>query len=232
MTAKIKGSAILKRGLVGLGRLTPPRALYDLNGIVNYLEVGAFVQRRGFEAGQTVGTKAQVFDAIGREVGDRQVLYLEFGVAQGWSLRYWSKLLRNPAAALHGFDSFEGLPTDWILDRPAGHFANGGEPPAIDDPRVSFFKGWFSETLPGYSPPGHESLVVNVDADLYSSTVTVLDAVEPLLGPGAFLYFDEFNHRADEMRAFGEFLDRTGMRFELYAATADLAQVAFRRLGP
>ena len=60
--------------------------------------------------------------------------------------------------------------------------------------------------------------------------MTVLDAVEGLLAPGAFLYFDEFNHRADEMRAFAEFLDRTGMRFELFAATPDLAQVAFRRL--
>jgi hypothetical protein len=231
LTAAAKANAILKRGLVTLGRLTPSRALYDLNGIVNYLEVGAFVRRRGFAAGQTVGTKAEVFDAIGHEVGERQVLYLEFGVAQGWSMRQWSMLLRNPDSQLHGFDSFEGLPTDWILDRPAGHFANGGEPPAIDDSRVSFFQGWFDETLPGYAPPGHEALVVNVDADLYSSTVTVLDAVEPLLTPGSFLYFDEFNHRADEMRAFGEFLDRTGMPFELYAATADLAQVAFRRLG-
>lgn len=229
MAAKAKATGALKRGLVSVGRLVPPRLLYDLNGVVNYLEVGAFVRERGFAPRHTVAGKAAVFEALAREVGERQVLYLEFGVAQGWSMRQWSKLLRNPDSVLHGFDSFEGLPADWILDRPAGHFSNAGEPPEIDDERVDFFKGWFEETLPGYSPPPHQVLVVNVDADLYSSTVTVLDAVEPLLTPGSFLYFDEFNHRADEMRAFGEFLDRSELRFELYAATHDLAQVAFRR---
>lgn len=69
---------------------------------------------------------------------------------------------------------------------------------------------------------------MNCDADLYSSTVTVLNKIEPWLTPGSFIYFDEFDHRYDEMRAFAEFLDRTGMRFELYAASRDLAHAAFR----
>jgi hypothetical protein len=144
-------------------------------------------------------------------------------------MRYWSKLLRNPASYLHGFDSFEGLPADWILDRPAGHFSTQGRPPQISDPRVTFFKGWFEDTLPGYTWPDYEALVVNADADLYSSTVTVLKAVEERIVTGTFLYFDEFNHRCDEMRAFGELLDRSGMSFQLFAASHDLAHVAFRR---
>jgi hypothetical protein len=230
LPTKVKANGAIKRGLVSLGRLAPPRLLYDLNGVVNYLEAGAFVRDRGFSASDAVLDKWEVFDAVGRAVGTREVLYLEFGVARGASMRYWSRLLRNPNSALHGFDSFEGLPTDWILDRPAGHFSTAGQPPEIDDDRVSFFKGWFSDTLVEYALPEHEVLVVNLDADLYSSTVTVLDAIERALAPGSFLYFDEFNHRADEMRAFGEFLDRTGMRFELFAATRDLAQVAFRLL--
>jgi hypothetical protein len=41
-----------------------------------------------------------------------------------------------------------------------------------------------------------------MDADLYSSTVFVLNS-------GVFLYFDEFNHRADELRAVDECLEET-----------------------
>lgn len=232
MSGKVKANASqTKRGLVKLGRVIPPRFLYALNGVVNYLEVGAFARSRGFGTRRQAPDKWGVFDLMAEGLGGRAALYLEFGVAGGESMRYWSKLLRNPASVLHGFDSFEGLPTDWILDVPAGHFSTGGRPPEIDDDRVGFSKGWFEETLPEYDVPGHDALIVNVDADLYSSTVTVLDAVEEHLVPGSLLYFDEFNHRSDEMRAFGEFLDRTGRRFELYAASHDLAHVAFRSLG-
>ena len=44
------------------------------------------------------------------EVQDQRVLYLEFGVFRGRTIRYWSRKLRHPETRLHGFDSFEGLP--------------------------------------------------------------------------------------------------------------------------
>jgi hypothetical protein len=68
------------------------------------------------------------------------------------------------------------------------------------------------------------------DADLYSSTVTALDAVADHLRPGSFLYFDEFNHRGDEMRALSEFLVRTDMWLRIVGATRDLTNVMFQRL--
>ena len=67
-----------------------------------------------------------------------------------------------------------------------------------------------------------------LDADLYSSTATVLEFVADRLKPGSYLYFDQFHHRADELRAFSEFLDENPSSFELAAATLDLASVAFR----
>ncbi|MBV9818684.1 MAG: hypothetical protein JOZ07_10075 [Solirubrobacterales bacterium] len=222
--------AAVKRGLANAGRRVPDRVLYDLNGVLNYLEAGAFMRRRDLCPRRRGATKFEVFDLIGAEVADRDVLYLEFGVAAGTSMRHWSALLRDPRSALHGLDSFEGLPDDWILGRGAGHFSTRGRPPEIDDPRVRFFPGWFADTLATYRFEPHEQLVVNFDADLYSSTVTALAAVAPHAVPGTFLYFDEFNHRADEMRAFGEFLDRTGRRCELFAASGDLAHAAFRLL--
>jgi Macrocin-O-methyltransferase (TylF) len=121
------------------------------------------------------------------------------------------------------------LPTKWTYGKDAGLFSTAGEPPAVDDPRVDFFKGFFHETLPHYEWPSRAVLVVNMDADLYSSTTVALEHTKAHLGIGSYLYFDEFNYRADELRAFDEFLRANTMKFELVAATRDLTSVAFRR---
>jgi hypothetical protein len=62
-------------------------------------------------------------------------------------------------------------------------------------------------------PSSHDRLVVNLDADLYSSTAFVLSQLQPRLPIGSRIYFDEFNHRADELRAFDEFLEETNFTF-------------------
>jgi hypothetical protein len=51
-----------------------------------------------------------------------------------------------------------------------------------EDPRLKFFKGWFEETLPGHSVPDHDVMFVNFDADLYSSTKTVLGFLKDQVG--------------------------------------------------
>ncbi|HEV2499656.1 MAG TPA: TylF/MycF/NovP-related O-methyltransferase [Terriglobia bacterium] len=115
---------------------------------------------------------------------------------QGAETRYRSKLLRNPSSKLHGVDTFEGLPENWLPDRPAGHFSTGGEPPKLHDPRIRIFKGRFEETLPGYALPPHELPVVNLDADLYASSSFVRSHLESAIRPGTYLQFDEFNHQS------------------------------------
>ena len=219
----------VKSGLTRVGARCSPRTIHRLNAVVNYLEVGRWMRAQGFDGVPRLSTREQIFELIAAEVADEPVLYVEFGVFEGASMRSWSRLLRNPRSHLHGFDSFEGLPEGWSLNEGRGHFSTSGEPPAIDDSRVRFFKGWFQDTLPVYEPPPHERLVVNVDADLYSSTALVLATLEPLIEPGSFLYFDEFNDRVHELRAFDEFLARTRMRFRAVAASPELAHVAFRR---
>lgn len=169
-----------------------------------------------------------LFGEVAKPIANEYVLYLEFGVAQGASMRSWSRLLRNPATQLHGFDSFEGLPTDWILDRPAGHFDQGGRLPSVNDPRVHFHKGWFSETFPRFEwPTGWDRLVANFDADLYSSTEEALRFVEPHIRAGTILYFDEFNHHEHELRALDEFLQRTGIEIRALGETRSMSKVAF-----
>ena len=219
----------LKAALTHAGTHCPSSLLHSLNATVSYLDVGRWMRDHGFDAGLRVASREEVFEAVAAQVAEEQVLYLEFGVFEGESMRYWSRRLTHPGSHLHGFDSFVGLPADWTAKERRGHFSTSGETPAIADPRVVFFKGWFRETLPRYAPPAHERLVANVDCDLYSSAATALDTVEPLLRPGSYLYFDEFHDRANERRAFGEFLDRTGMRFDLVAASRELTHVVFRR---
>ena len=95
---------------------------------------------------------------------------------------------------------------------------------------MRFYKGLFEETLPTYDWPEYDCLVVNMDADLYTSTVCALSFIRDHLRPGSYLYFDEFNHRADELRAFDEFLDET-MHFRVVCATRELSGVAFQCVG-
>jgi O-methyltransferase len=217
--------------LTRLGSRCSARAIYNLNGVFNYLHVGWWLRAHGFRPTMRVGSREQLFRSIAGEIGERIVLYLEFGVARGGSIRQWSKLLRNPDSALHGFDSFLGLPHDWTLEgHERGYFSTGGLPPEIDDPRVRFFVGWFEDTLPDYRWPEYEVLVVVMDADLYTSTSTALQHVKDRLVCGSYLYFDQFHHRCDELRAFAELLDENAFTFELVAASGDLSMVAFKRV--
>jgi hypothetical protein len=184
----------LKQAVTQVGAACSLPMPSSIDTALNYLWVGRWMRERGFHVQRRAESREQMFEDIADKISGREVLYLEFGVYGGTSIRYWSQLLRNPRSKLHGFDSFEGLPEAWgSIDK--GHFDKGGSVPEIDDPRVSFFKGWFSDTLPKYKLPSHDILFVTLDADLYSSTKTVLDFIRPHVSPGTYFYFDEFHFR-------------------------------------
>ena len=218
-----------KEGLTHAGAAFSLSSLLNLNSVLNYMWVGHWMQSRGFQVLRRVDSREQVFAIAAKDICDQRVLYLEFGVYRGRSMRTWSSMLHNPDSQLHGFDSFEGLPEAWDLSAEKGHFTLYGEVPVIDDSRVSFFKGWFSETLPRYILPTHDQLFVNFDADLYSATKTALEFLKPHISTGTYLYFDEFQAREHESKAFDEFLAETGWRFKVVAASRGLSNVLFQR---
>lgn len=213
------------------GSVLPAWLLDAATSVASTLELGRWLRDRRLQCRSYARSREELFDGIAAQVGSRAVLYLEFGVWQGESMRIWSRLLTNPHSVLHGFDSFEGLPEDWEPVFPRGAFDTQGCVPAIDDPRVQFFKGWFRDTLPTYTLPEREVMIVNVDADLYSSAHEILTFLEPRFRAGDFLYFDEFCVPQDEARAFRELLARSGLRFELVGATRGYRCVAFRCCG-
>lgn len=214
--------------LTRIGGYMGRNQVHVLSATAKYLEIGQRMRQFEFEAGSTFTTREELFDLVGREVANRDVLYLEFGVYQGASMRYWSKMLSHPASELHGFDSFEGLPEAWTEMEGSGHFSTNGAMPTVEDRRVKFFKGWFHQTLPVYQVPKHEVLVLNFDADLYSSTKYVLDHMSEYIVPGTYLYFDEFSDLQHEFRAFMEFCSSSDRKFVVRGTTGSMLYVLFQ----
>jgi predicted O-methyltransferase YrrM len=158
-------------------------------------------------------------------------LVLEFGVYTGVSLRWIAD--RSPGFMVHGFDSFEGLPEDWTHIQKKGRFSLQGELPDVGASNVVLHKGWFENTLPAFlaEHPGPVRFA-HIDCDLYSSSRTVLDQLEPRLATGTVLVFDEYLNypgwEKHEHRAFRELIARTGRRYEYIAFASTTQCVAVR----
>ncbi len=143
----------------------------------------------------------------------RPVLFLEFGVWKGTSIRRWAGLEVHPGSRFVGFDSFVGLPEDW-RQRSAGHFSTGGVLPVLDDARVSFVPGWFHETLHGWlagrSWTHEQQVLVHIDSDLHSSALYVLTRLHDVF-PRYFVLFDDYG--AGEARAVRDYVRAYGATF-------------------
>lgn len=222
----------LGRALFRIGEHVTASHIGKLNTAISYLEMGRWFKSNCFSLDNSsrLAKRDDLYAAIAREVRDEVVLYLEFGVWQGASLRSWSNLLRNPLSSLHGFDSFEGLPERWNRNYARGHFDVKGVLPQFDDPRIVLHKGWFHETLPGFVLPEHERLLLNMDADVYSSTKCVLNTLREVICPGTIIIFDEFVDHHHELKAFKEFLETSRMKFRFLGGVFNFSQCAFERI--
>lgn len=111
---------------------------------------------------------------------------VEFGVYSGYSLAIIAAHM-----PVVGFDSFEGLPEDWRPGFPKGMFGDTQDTPWKPPYNSMLVRGWFEDTVPTFPFP--DLSLVHIDCDLYSSTVTALDAVTPFVDVGTILVFDEFH---------------------------------------
>jgi hypothetical protein len=150
------------------------------------------------------GNKDEFCGIVARTIGDVPLTYLEFGVWRGASIARMAQHFRHRAARFYGFDSFQGLPERWDPNNEVGQFSTGGALPNIADDRVSFVKGWFQDTVPGFlgSHAISGPVLVHYDADLYSSTLFLLTALSQYF-PEYYFIFDEFF--PDEVNALREF---------------------------
>ena len=170
---------------------------------------------------------------IEREALTRDALtYLEFGVYRGDSLKVWLAGISEPRSRFIGFDTFTGLPERWRPTEPEGHFNANGLIPNIEDPRCSFEIGLFQDTLPGFVGRTDLSgrLVVNLDADMFTSTLFVLTTLAQYFKSGDLIFFDEFSCPLDEFRAFEEFVRAFRVKYEVIGAVYGYTRVCVKIL--
>jgi O-methyltransferase len=170
---------------------------------------------------------------IEQEALDREAInYLEFGVYRGDSLRLWLDGISNPSSRFTGFDTFTGLPERWRPTELEGHFNANGAIPDIKDPRCSFQVGLFQDRLPTFVSHIDRSrrLVINLDADMFTSTLFVLATLAPYLKSGDLIFFDEFSCPLDEFRAFEEFVRSFRVKYQAIAAIYGYTRVCIKIL--
>jgi len=155
-------------------------------------------------------------------------LVLEFGVRFGTSIRQIAKMVDQP---VHGFDSFEGLPEVWHHE-PKGSYTTKGVIPVVPG-NVSLHVGWFEDSLPKFLETNPEPVrFINIDCDIYSSTVTILENLAPRMVAGSVIVFDEYigneRWREDEYKAFKEAVAKNGWGYEYLCFSVFTKQVAVR----
>ena len=166
-------------------------------------------------------------------------LVLEFGTATGRTLNQFAYWLPNQI--IFGFDSWQGLP-EKFNDLPAGHFA---QPLPEVLPNCRLVQGWFGArpaqdqsgiaefTAREFAKVRKEPIkLLHLDADLYSSTKTVLDVFANQIVPGTVILFNEYwNHptwKKHEFKAWQEHCKAHGVKYEYIGYASDHQEVAIR----
>ena len=215
--------AVIAREVFGEGRDS-----FDLNRLALLaasLDSAAYYSDRMGQAHRARDAGALLTHAMQQRV--LEGLTLEFGVASGYTINLLADATKS---VVHGFDGFGGLPEDWRPGFPRGAFAQ--PVPAVRD-NVELVIGLFDDTLPRFiaGHPGPAAFI-HIDCDLYSSTRTVFEHCAPSVQAGTVIVFDEyFNYpgwRRHEFRAFQEFIEATGHRYEYLGVVPAGQQVAVR----
>ena len=116
----------------------------------------------------------------------------------------------GPERHYYRFDSFEGLPPAQEIDGGAAlRWQSATDAPSYYDNcraelefseramalaktrHVTFRKGWFSETLPGFVPDSGIA-VLRLDGDWYESTMQCLEALYKQVTPGGLIIIDDY----------------------------------------
>jgi O-methyltransferase len=165
-------------------------------------------------------------DIQSKVLAEEPIDYLEFGVRYGDSLFKWSSINTHPDSRFIGFDSFEGIPEDWVSvtgEAKKGSMSVGGVIPQTTDTRIQFVKGWFNQTLrpflKDFSP--RSRMIVHSDGDLFSSTMYTLATLDPILPRGSILIFDEFANPLHEWRAFYDYMSAFGRSCKALGAAGE-----------
>jgi hypothetical protein len=116
---------------------------------------------------------------------------LEFGVFRGGTTNHIAKSIKD---TIYGFDSFKGLPEDWIVnpERTAtmDRFKMSGLPTVASN--VKLVIGWYKDSIPSWKKTHKDQIAfIHVDSDIYSSAKTIFTELNSQIVPGTIIVFDE-----------------------------------------
>ena len=78
----------LKYCLTVMGARVKPHTLHQFLMVVNYMKIGLWMRNHGFNFDLRVRDRNEVFSIAANQITDKKVLYFEFGVFKGESMRY------------------------------------------------------------------------------------------------------------------------------------------------
>jgi len=168
------------------------------------------------------GTREELWQSVFCNFSEKPISVLEFGVFEGYSIKQFASLNAHKESKFYGFDSFEGLPEDWIRNLKKREFDVNGNLPSVDDKRVTFIKGWFQNTLSNFLADEdlNETLFVHYDADIFSATLYTMLQIDTLKTP-YYAVFDEFT--GHETRALWRYMQISGAKVYFLGSVGDRA---------
>lgn len=162
-----------------------------------------------------------LYEAVSKQehLQNAAIDYFEFGVSGGSSFRWWVAHNQQADSRFYGFDTFEGLPENF------GPFGKGAMAAALEslnitDPRATFYKGLFQDTLVPFLEQYKSTRrkLIHLDADLFSATIFSLSQLYRFLNDGDILLFDEFAVPKHEFMAFQIFTESFYVDYEVIGA--------------
>jgi predicted O-methyltransferase YrrM len=215
----------IKNHLTDITLSVAQRTFYNSVRFLEFDEISAsakFIKQHLGTASLFDTKKGGYFQFVMEEVckSSNPGLWLEFGVRDGVSAKYFAKYAADYAQdkCLYGFDSFNGIRNDWSsISEPRGSFSLHGQIPK-PIPNCKFIVGWIEVTLDKFLLNNSSKIsFVNFDFDVYQPTKFALERIAERLTPGAIIIFDEFhgypgwmNH---EKKALEEVLDPNKYKF-------------------
>ena len=147
-------------------------------------------------------------------------LWLEFGVYSGSTINYFSQFTKDD---IYGFDTFDGLPENWVDDNnnivlTKGFFSLNGKMPQVNN-NVKLIKGLFQSTLDEFLNLHKDKKIsfVHIDCDLYSSAKYVLEKIHNYLDENCVFVFDELvnvPNDSNELRALNEYIKNYNVSYK------------------
>lgn len=127
---------------------------------------------------------------------------------------------------VHMFDAWEGLPEATAEDGEGGKKWAGEVVGSmsrvqramdllkVDPARLRFHRGWFDQTFPHANVKS--VALLHIDCDFYEPTRLCLEKWLPLMAPGGFIQFDDYESYIGCAKAVDEMLQRHGARLQTW----------------